>query len=276
MVYGKLVTGRNLPSRQTTTIYHALLPTCQLQGLLTIRPAQCGGNVSAALTRLWVHEVQRVFGDRLVCQEDREWLEDLQQHLLVSKFGWRAAPADHAAGSVHPMGPARFTNALQALQLGDGEVSKSLFEGEDQVLFGDFMKMGIARQERAYEQLPSISKLSLLMERYLEEYNSARGKSASAAIAAASAAAAGGRGAGQSGGSSTAAAAAAAGSGSGSQMQLVFFQDAVLHVIRLARILRQPRWVHQLPCCCAVHDRAAECVNVRAQCCNLPCVLNAL
>ena len=29
------------------------------------------------LTRLWVHECKRVFGDRLTCEEDHTWLKDL-------------------------------------------------------------------------------------------------------------------------------------------------------------------------------------------------------
>ncbi|WIA37814.1 hypothetical protein OEZ86_014676 [Tetradesmus obliquus] len=106
--------------------------------------------------------------------------------------------------------------------------------GDDAVLFGDFLKMGLARRERCYEQLPSMPKLAQLMERYLEEFNASRGKAGSAAMAEAAAAASGGRkGAG--------AAAAAVGGVGGGRMDLVFFRDAVMHVVRLARVLRHPR-----------------------------------
>jgi dynein heavy chain len=212
------------------------------QGILSIRPAQCGGNVPAALTRLWLHEVQRVFGDRLVCQQDKEWLQELQQQLLCSKFGWRDASASGSgittAASAAAMQGSRIASAAPAASsyaAVDGQVSDALFDGDEAVLFGDFLKMGLARRERCYEQLTSMPKLAQLMERYLDEFNASRGKASSAAMAEAAAAAGGRKGAGG------AAAAAAAGGGCGGRMDLVFFRDAVLHVVRLARVLRQPR-----------------------------------
>lgn len=113
--------------------------------------------------------------------------------------------------------------------------SGSLFEGPEQVLFGDFSKMGVSMQERSYEPLAGMTKLAGLMERYLDEYNISGGKAASAAAAAAAAAATDGGQEKQGKG--------AVGKDRGHQMDLVFFQDAILHVVRLARVLRQPRWV---------------------------------
>jgi hypothetical protein len=119
----------------------------------------------------------------------------------------------------------------------DGQVSNMLFEGDEAILFGDFLKIGLARSERCYEPLPSMPKLAQLMERYLEEFNASRGKAGSVAMAEAAAAAGTRKGAG------AAAAAAGGGGGGGGRMDLVFFRDAVMHVVRLARVLRQPRWV---------------------------------
>jgi dynein heavy chain len=223
---------------------HTAALTCAFlqQGILSIRPAQCGGNVPAALTRLWLHEVQRVFGDRLVCQDDRAWLQELQQDLLKSKFGWKSAsavgsgPTSLAAGPAGSRVVSAAASAASSYAAVEGEVSNALFEGDEAVLFGDFLKMGLARSERCYEQLPSMPKLAQLMERYLEEFNASRGKAGSAAMAEAAAAAGARKGAGVG-------AAAAAGGGGGGRMDLVFFRDAVMHVVRLARVLRQPRWV---------------------------------
>lgn len=60
-----------------------------VQGILNIRPAQCGMDVRGVLTRLWVHEHLRVFGDRLVCAADVNWLRQLIHELLASKFDSR-------------------------------------------------------------------------------------------------------------------------------------------------------------------------------------------
>jgi dynein heavy chain len=214
-----------------------------LGGILSISPPACGGDVPAALTRLWVHEVQRVFGDRLVCEEDRGLLRTLQQELLVSKFGW--APGSDRKQQ-QQQAPTTTANAAAAAPqkslFGSSSgaqacvASDALFDGPEQVLFGDFSKLGTSAQERVYEPLAGMAKLAGLLERYLDEYNISGGKAASAASAAAAAAAEGGQsGDGKQRGR------ALAGRDRGSHMDLVFFQDAVLHVVRLARVLRQPR-----------------------------------
>ena len=43
-----------------------------LQGITSVRAADCGHEPQLVLTRLWVHEITRVFSDRLTCDEDRE------------------------------------------------------------------------------------------------------------------------------------------------------------------------------------------------------------
>lgn len=72
---------------------------------------------------------------------------------------------------------------------------------ERPVMFGDYMRMGAVGEDRMYEQVKDAAKLSNVLVDYLEEYNLA----------------------------------------STSTMKLVFFTDAVDHISRIARILRQPR-----------------------------------
>jgi dynein heavy chain len=64
------------------------------------------------------------------------------------------------------------------------------------------MRMGVAREDRAYQQLPGHAALAAALDGYLQEHNAARPAEA---------------------------------------MQLVMFGDFAQHVARLARVLRQPR-----------------------------------
>eukprot|EP00958_Prasinococcus_capsulatus_P007761 scaffold712_cov404-Prasinococcus_capsulatus_cf.AAC.19 len=72
----------------------------------------------------------------------------------------------------------------------------------EEVFFGDFMNRGAAGNDRMYEYIPARSKIVTVMEEYLEDFNM---------------------------------------SSSSSPMTLVFFLDAVQHITRISRILRQPR-----------------------------------
>lgn len=132
-----------------------------------VSPATC--NNKDTLMRLWLHESLRVFHDRLICSEDRQLFTNLLAELVSKHFNSSASHAD-------------------------------LFENRT-LLFGDFLKPGLEREERLYEELPDMAKVVGVLEEHLEEYNM----------------------------SAT------------NPMSLVFFADAVEHVVRIARILRQPR-----------------------------------
>lgn len=47
---------------------------------------------SDVFTRLWVHECARVFNDRLINEEDRDFFKDLVGQLLQTKFkvNWKS------------------------------------------------------------------------------------------------------------------------------------------------------------------------------------------
>lgn len=69
------------------------------------------------------------------------------------------------------------------------------------LLFGDFMIYGQAREDRIYEEIKNVEKLKSILFDYLEDYNSVTGK----------------------------------------EMKLILFQDAIEHIVRLARLLRAER-----------------------------------
>jgi len=60
------------------------------QGLLMVKPLHVPN--AEAFTRLWYHELSRVFCDRLICAEDKAWFSKVACELLKSRF--RAADVD--------------------------------------------------------------------------------------------------------------------------------------------------------------------------------------
>lgn len=120
---------------------------------------------SVQLGRLWMHEVTRVFGDRLINDTDKEWLKrgaevKLETHTEIT-------PVD-------------------------------LWSERSEVTYGDFLIQSV--ESKVYEEVDEMSVLQSSVEDYLQDYNSE----------------------------------------SKQPMNLVMFNDAVLHVVKIARVLRQP------------------------------------
>ncbi|KAM6980842.1 dynein axonemal heavy chain 1 [Aplochiton taeniatus] len=115
------------------------------------------------LLQLWYHESCRVFQDRLVCSDDRDWFDKLLQ-ACIQEF-------DCPFQDVVPSQP---------------------------VLFGDFMIPGA--DNKVYQLIEDQSKMARVMEEYMDDYNQI----------------------------------------STTKMKLVLFMDAMQHVCRISRILRQP------------------------------------
>ncbi|XP_061640433.1 dynein axonemal heavy chain 1 isoform X3 [Phyllopteryx taeniolatus] len=115
------------------------------------------------LLQLWYHENCRVFQDRLVCAEDREWFSSLLKE-FIQEFG-----CDFDV--VVPCQP---------------------------VLYGDFMVPGALH--KVYTFIDDKEKLEDVMVEYMEDYNQ----------------------------------------NCTPKMKLVLFMDAIQHVCRISRVLRQP------------------------------------
>ncbi|PZC80020.1 hypothetical protein B5X24_HaOG215489 [Helicoverpa armigera] len=69
------------------------------------------------------------------------------------------------------------------------------------LLFGDFINSAIPKENRNYAEIPDLKKLTVVLKEYLEEYNST----------------------------------------ARAEMHLVLFQDAIEHIVRIARVLRAER-----------------------------------
>ena len=135
------------------------------QGIMMTKSQSVGS--ADSLAKLWVHEICRVFYDRLVSSEDKAWLGR-----LVVQFS--------------------------------GKYIKSSWEYEDvfekgKIYWGDTLKLDAP--VRLYEEIKDTAKLRKVLENQLEDYNLKATR----------------------------------------KMQLVFFEDAVEHVLRISRALRQPK-----------------------------------
>ncbi|KAG2448089.1 hypothetical protein HYH02_007114 [Chlamydomonas schloesseri] len=139
------------------------------QGLLMITPSTCQSKDT--LMRLWLHESCRVFHDRLINNEDKEYFKKMLVELI----------------NKHGLGNSSYDD---------------LFGHGKYIMFGDWIKLGLDREERRYEEIgQDVSKVVSVLEEYLDEYNLSNTNA----------------------------------------LNLVFFMDAVEHITRIARILRQPR-----------------------------------
>ncbi len=89
------------------------------------------------VTRMWIHENKRVFGDRLIDNIDRDWLENL----LIQE-------------------------GCNTLGLQKEEIFNS-----SRIIFGDYMQ-GIDVDTRIYAQVENLKDFVSKIEEYLEDYNS--------------------------------------------------------------------------------------------------------
>lgn len=117
-----------------------------------------------SFVRLWFHECQRVFEDRMVCAEDHEWFNALLRETVEQQF----------------------------------KLSNDAIATTSPILFGDYMFPGA--DPKLYEEIEDVKSVIPAVEEYLCDYNAE----------------------------------------SKSPMRLVMFLDAVEHVSRISRIIRQP------------------------------------
>ncbi|XP_052743009.1 dynein axonemal heavy chain 1-like [Bicyclus anynana] len=132
------------------------------QGMLMVDPSFIKDEDD--VIRLWYHEHQRVYQDRLVNAEDRKWFVTLLNKKIQTEF--KKKSIDVIGGRL--------------------------------MLFGDFMDIGA--DDKKYIEITDQTELDEVLSHYLNEYNL----------------------------STTA------------PLDLVLFEDAVAHLCRLSRIMRQP------------------------------------
>lgn len=106
------------------------------QGVLMARPASC--NSSEKGVKLWIHEMSRVFYDRLINEEDRKWYVETLLDLVKLKFRTDKMRADDLFGATP-------------------------------LMWGDFLKPGA--DNSVYEEITDLGKMAKILEDYNDEYN---------------------------------------------------------------------------------------------------------
>ncbi|XP_071807320.1 dynein axonemal heavy chain 12-like isoform X1 [Asterias amurensis] len=101
-------------------------------------------------TRLWVHEVFRVFYDRLVEDKDRLWLFDITKTLVKDIF------------------KDSFDTVFEHL----AKEGKPVCEDDMRsLMFGDYMNVDAEPEDKIYEEVKSVEEFNKVVEIGLEEYN---------------------------------------------------------------------------------------------------------
>ncbi|KAL5971244.1 Dynein heavy chain 7 axonemal [Taenia solium] len=101
--------------------------------------------------RLWVHEVLRVFYDRLTDEMDRQWLVDFIKNTIDTSFKDKVNMV--------------FSHLLANIK---DEVTEETFRS---LIFGDFMDIDSLPEERNYEEVMDINTMYPIVEQCLADYN---------------------------------------------------------------------------------------------------------
>lgn len=129
------------------------------------------------LIRLFVHEVYRVYYDRLVDDTDRAWLYQLMKDILKTHFKENFERIfDHLKKGSN----VSYCNTEELYWKTRTEWKGVLFnavilqlveEDLNSLLFGDYMAPDLEDDERLYVEVPSVETFSQVAESCLEEYN---------------------------------------------------------------------------------------------------------
>ncbi|EDV24937.1 uncharacterized protein TRIADDRAFT_25541, partial [Trichoplax adhaerens] len=120
-----------------------------IQGVLLVRPQSIENKRS--LIRLWVHEIYRVFYDRLTDINDRDWLYNLTKKVV----------REHLKDN--------FDDIFSHLAVKEGEAPTE--DDMRKLLFGDYMASDSETDDQLYEEVTSLEDMNNVVELKLEDYN---------------------------------------------------------------------------------------------------------
>ena len=136
-VYDQILNGPLKPTPNKSHYTFNLRDISKIfQGVVSANSKLCV--LPVELLRIWIHENTRVFGDRMINDGDRNFLQTLMLEKSIQHFG----------------------------------VKKELIFNAERLLFTDFMD-GIDVDVRVYKQIEDLKKFQTQVELFLEEYNGA-------------------------------------------------------------------------------------------------------
>jgi dynein heavy chain, axonemal len=134
-VYNNILTGPLKPIPRKSHYTFNLRDISKIfQGICSVTNQTVSAKIE--LIRLWYHENKRVFGDRLIENADRDWLDSELFRSSEEYF----------------------------------EAEKSDIYNTERIIFGDFMH-GLEIEPRSYEQVYNLPQFVEKIRDYLEEYN---------------------------------------------------------------------------------------------------------
>jgi dynein heavy chain len=176
------------------------------------------------VSQLWLHETERVFGDRLCepadCDAFRAILNDALGECMDTSW-------ENLNGVMEASSRLRGWGRLRASMAFGGISSTETGSRPSNLVFGDFMAPGVEYADRQYKMVDNMSRMRIVVEQYLIDLN------------------------GYSGGGRQIVDAEEEEVEEGSpssdvRMHLVLFDDVLHHIARLSRLLRQPVSGHAL------------------------------
>uniref|UniRef100_A0A8C7MDM0 Dynein axonemal heavy chain 12 n=1 Tax=Oncorhynchus kisutch TaxID=8019 RepID=A0A8C7MDM0_ONCKI len=105
------------------------------------------------MIRLFVHEVFRVYYDRLVDDQDRAWLYHLMNDIVRDHF------------------KENFEQVFDHLKAPRNKAVSTEYEDMCNLLFGDYMNPDLEDNDRLYAEVPSMESFGQVVELCLDEYN---------------------------------------------------------------------------------------------------------
>ncbi|KAM9311612.1 dynein axonemal heavy chain 3-like [Gastrophryne carolinensis] len=123
-----------------------------IQGITLLKPSQADQSTAGAqkIMRLWIHEVYRVFGDRLVSSQDRKLFFHIVKNVVQSQFKEKMNLL--------------FTHLVTGREI--------QVEDMCSLLFGDYIfEKNSEKQEKHYNEITDTEALKVCMQRYLHQFN---------------------------------------------------------------------------------------------------------